>query len=364
MEVNKKHSIRATQFLFTVICIIQASSLLNAFISGTLYNESWLGVILTMIAFIPVILVYIYFIKKYPDKNFLEICEEIFGKVIGKIIAIFYMLFFIILTAFNVRDMGYFTKSTMLTQTPLPVILLIAVLPCCMAVKSGISATTRYSKLFVISSIAIAGIIVIFIYKEVDFTNLLPIFNHPKKNYAKGIIHLMVFPFGELLLMLMSHQYLNYDNKKTRWYLFLGFLIGGLIFLIVTIRDIAALGTSFYLFSTPSLVTFQLVNIEEIFSRMDILFTVVFTSVLFIKVSYYYYVSLLAIKVVFNLKEARHLSYVLGMFICFIALNISTNQLDYLIYSRNSVSVMFFFPLVVFPIIIFFFALFKKKKVT
>ncbi len=363
-RVNSKHTITSTQFLFTIICIIQSSTILNAVISGVLYNEAWIGIIIAIIGFIPILFIYNCYMKKYPDKNYLQICEDLFGKIIGKVIGFIYILFFILLTSFNVRDLGYFTQSTMINETPLPVILLVAIVPCCMGVKNGISTTTRYSKIFVISSVVIAGTIMFFLLKEADITNLLPVFNLSKKSYFQGAFLVLNVPFGELVVVLMIHQYLKNENKKARKYLFLGYIIGGFIYLLITVRDIAVLGETFSLFSSPSLVAFQLINIEEIFSRMDILFTVIFTGLLFLKASLFFYVTILSIKTVFNLKETRHLVYILGIFACFIAINISANQVDHIIYSRNSVSILFFFPQVVFPVIFSVFMLFKRKKVT
>lgn len=78
------------------------------------------------------------------------------------------------------------------------------------------------------------------------------------------------------------------------------------------IRDIAVLGNTINLFMLPSLVTLRLVNLGVTLSRMEILFAAVLILLLFFKITFLYYITVLAVAQLFKFKNYKYLVLILG----------------------------------------------------
>jgi spore germination protein KB len=313
----KLESERITTFQFTmsVACYIQASALLTSFIMPIAQQDSWMIVLFGIVAAMPLLFIYLALIRTFPGKNLIEMCECALGRVGGIIISLLFIWFFITLTSVNLSSFGVFIRQTMLIETPTIASTATCMLVCAYAVWHSLKAVTRYAAVFTFIAYMLNIVGIIFTLQIMDFNNFLPMFSQPAIEYVQSTHIMATIPYGELVAFLMITPYVAKGKKKMRTYLIGGFLLGCITGLSVVARDTAVLGNVGPLFAQPSFETLRLINIMASLNRVEILFAIVLIVLMFFKISFLYYVSVLATAQLFHLKSYNPLVLILGALI-------------------------------------------------
>ncbi len=315
MKIDKSQ-VPGKQFMFTVAFFLQSSALLTAFLAGITKNEAWIPVVIGIVLCIPLIYLFRTLMVMFPDKNFLQVLDEVYGSVVGKIIGVSYVWFFITLAAVNLVDIGDFSKITFTTETPNIVPMLICVLVAVWAVRNGFKVVSRYSKLFTIVEFIIVGVSIVLLFNQMDFTNLLPVFTQPAIKYVQSVHIIATIPYGELVIFLMVTPCIKkLTPREATKYWFGGIAMGMIVLLVVLLRDIMVLGNALHLFTLPGLVALRLVNLGEALSRMEIIFAVALMMLLFFKITVLCYVSTIAVAQLFKTIQYKRLAVIVGILI-------------------------------------------------
>ncbi|MDF2567270.1 MAG: spore gernimation protein [Oscillospiraceae bacterium] len=304
MQIDKG-KITAVQFMFSVACYMQASSLLTAFFVGITKQDSWIVVILAFLVCLPFLFIFISIMRNFPDKNLIQINTLVFGPVVGNIISAMYIWYFLTLTSLNLRDLSDFVHQTIMPKTPSIVIMFLFLLVCAWAVRFGIGVVTRYNTLFSIIQIVILALAVVFTANLIDFQNFLPMFDQPAMEYVHGTHVVSTIPFGEVVVFLMITPNIKLPPKKISKFFLWGFVIGGIVLVVVILRDTAVLGNVLGLFSLPSFETQRMASLMEALSRLEIMFASVLIILLFAKVTFLYYVTVLSLAQIFKFETFK-----------------------------------------------------------
>lgn len=310
-----KGQISGTQFMFSVVCFIQSSMLLTTFISTVTLQDSWMVLLFGAVLCLPLIWLYRVLMVMFPEQNLLQILAEVYGPIVGKVIGVAYIWFFFTLASLNLTDLGNFTKLTIMQETPDVVLALMCVLVSALAVSNGIKLVTRYSTMFTVITFIILSISVMLLLNQIKLENFLPMFDQSTSKYVQGIHIISTIPFGELVVFLMIHPYVKLSRRDATKYLFSGFGLGVITILIVLLLNIGVLGNLLDMFTLPTLVTLRLVNLGMALSRMEILFAVILVILLFFKITFLYYVSVLATAQFFRVTTYRQLVLASGALI-------------------------------------------------
>ncbi len=313
MRIDKGY-ISGRQFMFSVACFIQSSALLTAFLAAVTLQDSWLAVLSGIVVCLPLTWLFRSLMIMFPQRNLLQILEEVYGAVAGKIIGCAYIWFFFTLGSLNLIDLSEFTKLTIMEKTPATVLSIMCILVCALAVRNGIKLVTRFSALFVTVAFIILAVSVLLIFNQINLGNFLPVFDQPIGKYIQGTHIITTIPFGEMVAFLMINSNVRMSRRDTTKYLFWGFAMGGITVLAIMLRDIAVLGNTLDMFTLPSLVTLRMVNLGMALSRMEILFAVVLIMLLFFKITFLYYVSVLGVAELLKVRAYRHLVLAMGAF--------------------------------------------------
>ncbi|MEA5059164.1 Spore germination protein YndE [bioreactor metagenome] len=305
------------RFMFAIAFFLQSSALLTSFISGVTEQESWMTIVFAIVLSVPLLYLYRTLMVMFPDKNFLEIMDAVYGRILGKILGIGYAWFFITLSALNMHDLGDFAKITVMTETPHLVLAMLCILVAVYAVRHGLRVVTQYGTLFTYIEFGIVAITFILLLNQLDIHHLLPIFNLPAIKYVQSTHLILTIPFGELVVFLMLTPCVKMNPKQATKYWFWGVMMGMLTLLAVNVRDIAILGKTFDMFTLPGLVTLRLVSLGQALSRMEILFAVALIMLLFFKITVLCYVSTITVAQLFNTTAYRHLALIMGLLIIF-----------------------------------------------
>lgn len=303
------------QYLLSVTCFIQSSGLLTAFFTPLAKQDSWFVVLLGVVASLPVLWVYIAIMHSFPNKNLIEISLASLGRVGGTIVSLLFIWFFLTLTSLNLSNFNSFIRQTMLVETPVTVVSVLFVMLCAYAVTKGLKTVTRYATLFVIMAFGLTFFVSALTINIMDYNNFLPMFQQPPRLYVQSVNIIVAVPFGELLAFLMITPYISRGKKRKGTYLIGGFLLGSSTLLFVVLRDTAVLGSVGNLFSQPPFETLRLINIGGSINRLELLFTIILMILLFFKIAFLYYISVLAIAQLFRLKSYHPLVLITGALI-------------------------------------------------
>jgi spore germination protein KB len=116
--MNRAEKISASQYMLSVACFLQASTLLTSFFASITKQDSWIAVCFSFVFCLPLIWFYIRLMRRFPGLTLFEINDKVYGPVIGTLVSILYLGFFMILATVNLREVGNLIQSTILTETP------------------------------------------------------------------------------------------------------------------------------------------------------------------------------------------------------------------------------------------------------
>lgn len=357
----EKGRISGIQYMFSIACFIQASSMLTSFISDIGENDTWLMVLFGLLGCIPTLLIYLGLIRRFPDLNLVGINNAVFGPAAGKIVTVLYLWFFLTLTSLNLRDMAGFINLSFLPMTPPLVIYAVFIAVCALAVYSGLETVTRYSAAFVFTGFGILVFSILLTLNVMDLDNFLPVLEQPFLTYIRGGHITMTIPFGETVVFLMLVP--NTEcNKKYGRYLFGGVLIGGLSMLLASLRDIAVLGSSMTLFIQPSFVVLEMASFTEAVSRLEILFGIVLTILYFFKVAFLFYVTVLTFAELFGLTSYRRLVLLTAVLLPLYSLFIFPSAMEHAESGKTYVPFLWLLLETLLPLITLILACVRKIK--
>jgi len=300
--------------MFSAGTFIIASSLLTKNLYSYLKQEAWIGVLLGFIISVPIIWIYQALAKRFPSKSLIEINEAVFGRLLGGMISVLYIFYFLSLAFLNARELGSFVTSIILPQTPMAITLILFIIVCAWAVRKGMKNLTRCGFLFAVISIAIILFNFLLLYNIIKPENFLPIFSMPLKNYMMSAHLVAALPFCEIIAFFMLFPYMQKPGefgKALRG----GLMIGTITLLIIVVRDIAVLGSYTLVSTMPSFSVLRLIDVAEILTRLEILYAVTLTALLFFKVSILYFAAVSGFSRLLKFDSYRFLIYIFGALI-------------------------------------------------
>lgn len=359
METDKT-KISGARFMFTVALFLQSSVLLTSFVSSITLHDTWWVIIFASILCIPMIFMFKTIMMKFPQNDLIEILRIVFGKVVGNGIAIFYILFFLLLTALNLNDLGEFAKLTVMFNTPKVVLILFGIFVATFAVRFGLGVVTRYTAIFTFLEFTIVIASILFILSDIDFTAFMPMFNLELIKYVQSTHVVLTIPIGETVIFLMLTPNINIEKKKFTKYWFGGIAMGiGTMFFVV-LRDIGVLENTLHLFKLPGLITLRLINLGPTLSRMEILFAAALMFLLFFKVSLLLYVTTKSISTLFKTKGHKNLTLIIGVLTTCIAMTLYNEPIIHAESAKNYTVVVWTVLEIIIPVLLLILAFLRK----
>lgn len=253
----------------------------------------------------------IYFLwKRFPNQTIIQYSQTIFGKL-GKVLGVLFVWYFLHFTALALSQYSFFLTTAVMPETPVLFFTLTLVLVSAYATYKGLEVIGRLSELF--TPLVMFAIITIFflLTKDMNLKILTPVLE-------KGI--LPVFQGGliyttlsiEVLELSMLLPYLN-NPKKIKTVFFLSFALVSLYFVLITLSVIMVLGLAEAQSRTfPFFSVIRLVNVGDFLERIESVHMAIWTLGAFIKITLNFYLAVLGLSQIFNLKEYRPLILPIG----------------------------------------------------
>lgn len=337
----EKGEISSSQLTFLVGGFLQGSLLTLDFAKDASKHDSWLALVAAVMISLPLALAYLTLALKFSGQNLIQINDAVFGPYLGKLVSLQYIMLFLMIVSANLWFAGDFFLTYFFPETPVIVIMIMFAFICAWAVRAGIEVLARMSVILVLVTFLIVLITLIFLLKEMKFSNFLPIFDIPIHDFIQGTNIMMAIPFNEVYVFLMVIPYAN-KMKQVKSSVIYGLIFGGITFLLVSIRNISVLGPIADIVLSPSMETVRLIDIGEIIERLEALVGISLLVTIFLKVSVFYYATVLGIAQLLKLRSYVPLVIPVGIIGISLALtNQSSVQFTY--------SAMNTYPIFVIP---------------
>jgi spore germination protein (amino acid permease) len=328
-------------------------------------QDVWIAIILslpyTLILSIPVL----FLANKFKGIGFNDILKLILGKFAGPVVSILFALFlifvFILMTMLSV----IFINAYIFTETPSWSILLFILVPIAYAACQGAGAIARLSAFFVSFIIIIMIFFFAAGFNGMDFSLLKPVLADSSfKNINLNALLTTASGYDVLILLVFS-AYLHRKVKINKTYLW-ALTIFTALYVLIAVSVITTLGMDiakhalnpYYLFSRQ-------VKAYEFIQRVEIFNTVGWFLGMLVKISLFNFMASDIISGVFKAKSYRITVIVLSAAAFFIAVypKVDKSTMVETLFSYKYYPFISGFFMVVLPLILMLFYLFRRKKI-
>ncbi len=331
---SENSKISSTQLTFLIFSFIQCGILPLAYPSSITKNDTWLAVIISIFISIFFVLIYIKLSLRFPEKSLIQIHDIIYGRYLGKVFSILYLIFFISVIAANLWFIGSFWTDYLMPETPRAVFIIMFIFICSWAVHKGIEVISRCSFItsFVITFITV--ITAVLLFKNMKFTNFLPVLRTPVMNFVQSIHILVVIPFCEMIVFLMIFPMTN-KIKQIKKATFTAVFLGGLFLLFIILRDTAVIGNLMSISTSPNFVSIRQINIGDILTRLDILVATGLMLAVFIKINVFLYAIISGVNQLVNSRSYKIFITPISILCIILGLIIFKSDMEQVYYGTN-----------------------------
>lgn len=325
--------ISGNQLIYLIISFLVGHSILGI-PADTAGIDAWLAIIGGLVISLIFIAIFTTLAMRFPGKSPVEYNDIIYGPYLGKFISVMQLWFFFHIGSLVLRSFGDFFIGIIFPETPMEVIIIFIALICASAVRNGIEVITRCSQVVLGLTILTVLSVTLLSIKDVDYTNLLPVFETPLIEFIKASLGTAVFPFGDTVAFLMVFPFLNNTKEASRSTI-LAVLIAGLLLIIDSVRNITVLGVTVNIATYPSFQMVRLINIGDIFTRLEI---TVISSILamgFLKSTILYYGTVLGTAQLFKLRSYLPLVFPIGIIMIVLSITQFENVIENFVFGSE-----------------------------
>lgn len=229
-----------SQAVCLFVLFILGTGLIHA--EGThLYQDGWIATLGGLIMAIPLIVLYTRLLTLFPGKNGAEMLRLCFGRVLGGFLTILFCLYALYTAAHALRTLSDYIQITSIPETPQYLMIFALAILSLYGVRSGVRTLGQWSiYILPLVVLVVAGTCIIGI-TDMDFHNLLPMFQAPPKDLIQGSFNALSSPFGETVLFLFVFDTFKPKKEPSRA-LYIALAITAALFMLSTLRNILILG--------------------------------------------------------------------------------------------------------------------------
>ncbi len=305
MNIEKGRITEYQVFSLTTAFVL-GSVLVISFVGSISQRNTWIVIIISSLLCTPFMLSYSGLSSRFAGLNLIQINNSVYGGVAGRLISVFYIIFFSLTLSFNLRDLSSLYTTFFMPETPINFFIIIILGVCSYLVWSGIEVMGRISLVFVVVSFFTVAITTLMLSRKMDLANLRPLLDIPAVDVVHSIHIVSAIPFGETVVFLMILSSAR-SPKKITGNFYKGFLTGALLLFIISIRNTAVLGSSETILSFTSFQAVRLIDIGNVFTRMDLLIGIAQTMLIFSKCSIFLYALVVSVSQLTGLRSYRPL---------------------------------------------------------
>lgn len=305
MASPEKGRISSTQLIFLfIVYLVSTAFLFTAGVEAK--QDAWLVALLGMAISLITVLIYLALACRFPGQTFITIHEQVWGTFLGKGFSALFLLFFFINTSTAINLAFSFQKELLLNTPPLVLALLSSGISLIL-VNCGLEVLARCNQLICTFNMIIWGFIFLLAIPEINLANFQPVFQSSIPVLIIAALRASAFSFATGFGFLLIFPRVR-DSQKICISTIIAFGVSGLYLLSAVIFTIGILGPTIGYYTFPALNASRMINIGEIFTRMEVLTGVIFwLGMFFIQTIYIYNFTMTAAEF-FQLKSSRTMS--------------------------------------------------------
>ncbi|MEK4508445.1 GerAB/ArcD/ProY family transporter [Paenibacillus sp. FSL K6-2524] len=310
-----KIKISSRQFSILIAIYMIGSAILNipAMLQIVAKQDTWISTIVALVVGLCVLPLYIYLGNRFAHANFTWYIEKLLGKWLGKIVALLFLVTFpAIVAILTLRNIGDFMTTQILEDTPIQAILIIILSVVIMGARLGLEPLARAAELFFPFIMVLLIVFIVLAFPHINFNNVQPVLENGLKPVLKASLIFIAYPFMEPIILSMLFPSVQHTEKNGKA-LFTGVLIGGFIMVVITILTILVLGTQTVSFAYPSYALAKLIRLGDFLVRIEIIMAVIWFITIFVRLALLFYISIVGIAQVLNLKDYRSLTFPIAL---------------------------------------------------
>lgn len=255
---------------------------------------------------------------RFPRRSIILYSEDLIGTWLARIASMAIILFFIFLTGANARGFGEVLRTTVLEDTPIDVTIISMLFLAVLSSRQDIN-TFSYIHLFYLPLLLLPGLVIfIFILPDVEFINLLPLWEKEQGQLLRGAIGVAGY-FPATFIVTMIIPWMRRPERAWRAGMW-GISITGALYVLVMVMTLAFFGKEeLKLIVWPTLELARATPFP-VLERLDVAFLVGWLGLVFTTTYTTYYIAVSATSELFRLRDHRFLTWFLFPFVYFVAM--------------------------------------------
>ncbi|ERJ13864.1 GerAB/ArcD/ProY family transporter [Haloplasma contractile] len=357
--------------LFQYYCLLVLYSLNSSVVLGLALSDvkqdAWLTVLIGNGLGILFLTLYGVLYLFHPNLSLVALIKHLLGEKIGGFIIFLYIIYFILIGAFVIRNIGEVINFYFLQQSNIPVLNLLVILVVVYTVSLGIEVIARTGELsfYAVIFLLILLFILVALADILKFDHLFPVLDHGVFDIATASYPLAIsMPFGELFVFMMIFPHVSSKHKMIRVSV-LGLLTTGFIILLFTVINIAALGPFIVEHAPfPTMRMIQKINIGDFIQRVDPIGVFIMLTCSYFKVLILVYAITQSLKKVFVRSTTnKYFILVAAIFIYYASFNIVDSLNEHLSLEDNVIPYFINTPFeLLIPLLLFVVVVIRKSK--
>lgn len=320
-----KISARQLSFLIITTIIATADVFLPSYVAQEAGPDSWISVILGTASSMVIIMLFLTLGLRFPDKTIIQYSCDILGKPLGKLVGVLYLLFMLDVSSSVSRELGEIFVTAFNPDSPLVIYPVLTLLVASYALVQGLEVIARVNEFILPIGLGILGLTALMNVNHMDFSQYLPVMANGLLPPLRGGLLIQTWML-EIVLFLQVIPYVKDKNKIRKYTAFSVLTLGVSMGLGVLI--IAVFGTLAGELLFPALEFVRFASIGEYIQNMDITIMGVWIIGMFIKIVISYYVLVLGLSQLCNLKTYKSMILPVGLVIAAISLASSERVVD------------------------------------
>lgn len=263
----------STLQIFSLIWQIMTAANIGIITYITIFKvkqDGWISIIIAGILGIIPVFLYLYLMKYNPNMNFIELNEELFGKILGKILNTIMAILILGCVMLYFNNMSIFIASQYLHKTPNLFGIIIFMIPVIYLVNQNITVIGRTSFILFILGAGLLLLTILGLVGQVQLDNFQPIMEHSFTEILET--SLLIIPYTSLMaiLLLSIRKKDIVDSKKLSKRVFIAYGLSFFVSFLAIIFVTSVLGVELALiYQYPEFHLLKRISIGGFIERIE-----------------------------------------------------------------------------------------------
>lgn len=357
-------TISARQFTLLVALFTVGSSILisPSGLASAAKQDAWIAAIIGAAAALGLVALYNRLWEPLKGRTLTEAAEAYLGVWPGKVFMLLNSLFFLLLSALVLRNIGDFIVTQIMPETPIQFIHILFLGVVLMAVRLGLETFGRAAEIFFPWVIFFFLFLVVLLPPQFDIHRMQPIMEASFKQLARASLPFIGTPYLELAIFLMILPSVNVTRAGKRGF-YAGVALASLILILISMLSIFVLGPDFTSRNLyPSYALAKKISIGSFLERVEVLMAGIWFITIFIKLTVCMYATVLSLSQTLKLNSYRPIVLPAGMIVIVLSLMLYPNTSYFLNFATKTWMFYSFTHGLVFPLILLAVATIRRSK--